>query len=158
MTPEQLAALRAELVNDPAEIGYGQLLDAPACDAFNLETRDGHRDVPCGDIEGYMRPEMLVTGLEDWCADGNNDVMARRAGRELLGLIGSPHIVVVRMSVPAIRAKITAMLGVLVAAGSPITGPHRDALLALSAAKVSRATLTALPRATPSDIANARRL
>ena len=119
----------AALATEIAKPAYAGLGDAEIAEAINAASAPDWQDVPVGEVEAYLRSNLLVSALRRWSA-GRNDAPGDAAD-ELVNLVQSPNVQTVRLSQPATRATITALLDALVAAGAPIDADHRGALLAL---------------------------
>jgi hypothetical protein len=138
-----LAAIRAEVENDPTGRGYeGQTaaeiatrLNAPIVTA----APPAYRDVSISDVEGYLRARLLVTQLRTWAATAEPGT-AKMAALEMLDIIASPRLTNFTTGTEAGRANVLGLFAVLVAAtGGIVTQTHLDELTAMTLSPASPA-------------------
>ena len=122
------AQLRAELADDPAELGYAGMSDAEAAAAFNARTRPA--PVPKGDVLRYVVENALWKGIADLAAD---DGPYAPAAASAVRAFEPGDFATIDMNRPAVVGLMDAL-----AAGGALTAEHKAAILALAANRTSR--------------------
>jgi hypothetical protein len=148
------AVLAAELADDPEGLGYAAMSDAQAADALNAPNRPGRKPVPASDVRRYVLLNGLWPGLQALSASGTDPVQ-RGTAMTILQTLAPNSFDSIRMNDPAIRGAVTQMLQTMVDAGV-MAAAHRDAMVALGDAPVSRAEELGLPAVHHIDVAEAR--
>lgn len=126
LTIPMLAALKAELANDPAARGYAgksaneqaALLNAPFAGAAPGAVAVA---IPLGLVEGYLRARFFMTRLQAYASaspPAGASPQAVEAASELLGMIASPHTATVDMTDPVVAGAVAASLAALAAEGA----------------------------------------
>jgi hypothetical protein len=154
MDAASLGTLRTELSGDPAGLGYQGLSDAQAADALNARTRPGKQPVPASEVRRYVLLNGLWPGLQNLAANGTDPVQKGTA-LTILQTLAPNSFDSIRMNDPAVAAAVTQMLQTMVDAGV-MTAAHRDAMVALGDAQVSRAEELGLGHVHHIDVAEAR--
>jgi hypothetical protein len=97
-------------------------------------------DVPVGSVEGYLRTNMLLGGMQRFVASPPTGAPAALVEglTELLGLILSPHVETVQMTNPAVSTAVAAVLGGAVAAGL-MSAQNETDLLAMGSVSLTAA-------------------
>lgn len=149
-----IAALAAELADDPLSLGYAQLSDAQAADVLNAPTRPGRKPVPASEVRRYVLLAGLWPGFQALAASGTDPVQ-RGTAITILQTLAPNSFDTIRMNDPAIRTAVAQMLQTMVDAGA-MTAAQRDAMVALGDAQVSRAEELGLGHVHHIDIAEAR--
>lgn len=148
------AALKAE-ISKPSYDGLSDEQIAAELNAANIAVP---ADIGVGDVEGYLRLNARITGLEDWIAANPNPSVARTAARELLGIL-SGKVTVLSTGTPTTRAVLQGMFAAIVSAGAGgVTQADSDALFGMAQRNVSWAQQNGWPTIGPGDVANARAL
>lgn len=138
MDPQSLAALAAELADDPLGVGYQDLSDAEAADALNAPSRPGRKPVPAGDVRRYVLLHGLWPGLQALAADPAATPVQRGTAVTILQTLAPNSFDTIHMDDDAVHVAVGQMLQTMVDAGV-MTAGHRAAMLALGDATVSRA-------------------
>lgn len=131
-------ALRAELLNDPAALGYAALGDQAAADRLNATDTGrtlNRTNVPTTEVLGAI-------------ADAAWPAVASASESKLLAILGMPYV-------DASNTNIRAILGAIFPTGGS-TGATRTALLALATRVVSRQEELRLGVVTAGDVQRAR--
>ena len=100
---------------------------------LNAQTTTETVDVPVGTVEGYLRTNMLMGGLQRFVANpptGAPAALVEGLG-ELLGMLASPHVQVVQMTNPTVAGAVGQILSGAVSAGL-MTSAQETALMALA--------------------------
>lgn len=155
MDPQALAALAAELADDPLSVGYASMADSEAADAINAPSRPGRRPVPASDVRRYVLLNGLWPGLQALAANPAADPTQRGTAITILQTLAPNSFDTIRMNDSAIRAAVSQMLQTMVDAGA-MAAEHRAAMLALGDAQVSRAEELGLDRVHHLDVGAAR--
>lgn len=150
-----IAILASELANDPLGVGYLGLSDAEAADALNTPNRAGKKAVPASDVRMFV----LLNGL--WptianVAQNSANPLHKGTAITILQTLGAGSFDTIRMNRPEIAAGVTQMLTTMVEAGA-ITEAHRDAMVAMGDATISRADELGLGPVYHLNVAEARR-
>lgn len=132
------AILVPELQADPEQIGYASMSELDIVHSLNARTRSKPRDVPMGELCGWL----IQTGVIDQCEDivSNDQAPAELRGlaRKVTRIFGNPHLSVIDPTSLAMVA------GGLLQAGVIDTTLHGQAL-ALAAEPCSRAQELGIP-------------
>lgn len=154
MTIENIQVLRDELSADPLGRGYDTMEDSAVADSLNEPNRPGKQPVPASDVRRYV----LINGL--WprvqaVASSSSNAVHQGTAITILQTLAPNSFDVIRMDDPEIAAAVSGMLATMVDAGA-MTPQHRDAMVALGDATVSRATELGLRVVHHLDVAEAR--
>jgi hypothetical protein len=133
-TKLNLAALKAELDNDPEGIGYAGMSDVDVSEALNTRNRESDADtLQAGDLVAALHPKDVQA--------------ASSADRAYLQIVASAGTVPLT---PTLKQGLKTVLGAQSDTLKELTRHMRQA--------ASRAKELGLGRVTPSDVADARRL
>lgn len=146
MTPDQLAILNTELVNDPKGLGYLALLTAGAlgavCDLLNAPTQSA-----LGELSAARAITWGASGPMSAIVDASNNA-AHPARASCLSFLRSLDS---GMPVDMTNAAVAQLFAGWVAAGV-ITQAQSDAAVALATRPASRAAVLELPTVSVEDI------
>lgn len=148
-------ALRAELADDPLDLGYLDLSDAQAADILNARTRPGRQEVPAREVRRYVLLNGLWPAIQSLAATGA-DPVHRGTAVTILQTLAPDSFDSIRMQDPIVRAAVTQMLQTMVDAGA-MTESHRDAMVAMGDTLVSRGVELGIGVVHHLDVAAARK-
>lgn len=147
LTSAEQALLQAEIQNNPLNLDFST--DVLAADAINEKNRSSYRKL---DSQELLR----------WAADESRAASIRKAANEhpvpqvqSIAIVADQILMRDNATMNLSDTDVQSMVASLVTAGV-IKQSDSDALYALAATQVSRASELGLPHITPSNVANAR--
>jgi hypothetical protein len=148
------AKLVSELKTDPAGIGYAGMTHRQAADAMNAAVRTVKRDVPPEKLFKLLVERGLWVKLSRLAEDTSQQTAARSEAAQLLVEVAYPPG---GASIDLSSAAVAGALNTLVAAGD-LQASDKNAILALSDMKISRAEEIGLPFVYEGHVESARRM
>jgi hypothetical protein len=148
------AKLVSELKTDPAGIGYAGMTHKQVADAMNSAVRTAKRDVPPEKLFKLLVERGLWVKLSRLAEDTSQQTAARSEAAQLLVEVAYPPG---GASIDLSSAAVAGALNTLVAAGD-LQASDRNAILALSDVKISRAEEIGLPFVYEGHVESARRM
>ncbi len=149
--------LASELLDDPLGRGYASMSDREAVDSLNAANRAIRVSVSSRDIRKYVLMNGLWPRISGLASDPSADLNSRGAAITLLETIAPNSFDVVSMDDPQVYATVEAMANMMISAGT-ITADHRDAVLYMSEAIVSRAVELGIGSVDVGDVQTARKI
>jgi hypothetical protein len=149
-----IAILANELATDALGVGYASMSDAEAADALNTPNRAGKKAVPASDVRMFVLLNGLWPAIQAVAA-GSSDALHKGTAITILQTLGAGSFDSIRMNRPEIAAGVAQMLTTMVEAGA-ITEAHRDAMVAMGDATISRAEELGLGAVHHLNVAEAR--
>lgn len=144
------SALKAELENDPENLGYQGKTDQQAADLMNALSRPHQKYAPVEDAYLYLVKRMKWKGIE--AAAQNAEHAASEAAYAAVKIVSGP-VKALNFMDPVTEGIFTAFV-----ATGLLTEQHKQELMALSATTRSRAEELAFGNVEIWDIARARAL
>ena len=145
-------ALRAELITDPAKLGYGPLLAAGSANRvavlLNERTQQGLGSVPITPLLEWIAAHGIMARLR--AAAAGTDAAVASIAEVALMLVSNPNIPALDLS----RVRVQQMLGALTAAGV-IPADAQTELMSMATTYVSRAEVLGLGWVSADDVSRA---
>jgi hypothetical protein len=154
MAIENIQVLQDELSNDPLDLGYADMQDSEVADALNALNRPGKQVVPASEVRRYVLLNGLWPRIQAVASSSSNPVHQGTA-ITILQTLAPNSFDEIRMDDPEVAAAVAGMLTTMVDAGA-MTEAHRDAMVALGDATISRAAELGLSVVHHLDVAEAR--